>query len=88
MAMRIQRAYRNYVRYKNECARRIQRCWNKNKDQIIYVQLRDYGHQILEQRKERRRMSLLSMRKFMGDYLYVNDESGEELRRVCNLGSE
>ncbi|CAG8634099.1 13278_t:CDS:10 [Rhizophagus irregularis] len=87
MAMRIQRAYRNYVRYKNECARRIQRCWNKNKDQIIYVQLRDYGHQILGQRKERRRMSLLSMRKFMGDYLYVNDESGEELRRVCNFGT-
>ncbi|CAG8616843.1 14409_t:CDS:10 [Funneliformis mosseae] len=89
MAMRIQRSYRNYVRYKNECARRIQRCWTKNKDQIIYVQLRDYGHSILGERKERRRMSLLSMRKFMGDYLFVNDnsESGETLRNVCNLGA-
>ncbi|CAI2171731.1 17217_t:CDS:10 [Funneliformis geosporum] len=89
MAMRIQRSYRNYVRYKNECARRIQRCWTKNKDQIIYVQLRDYGHNILGERKERRRMSLLSMRKFMGDYLFINDdsESGEALRNICNLGA-
>ncbi|CAG8764998.1 36017_t:CDS:2, partial [Racocetra persica] len=87
MALRIQRAYRNYVRYKNECATRIQRCWKKNKDQIIYVQLRDYGHQILDERKERRRFSLLSMRKFMGDYLFVNvpGGSGEALRNACDI---
>ncbi|CAG8534476.1 4267_t:CDS:10 [Ambispora gerdemannii] len=87
MAMRIQRAYRNYVRYKHECARRIQRCWKKNKDQIIFVQLRDYGHQVLAGRKERRRFSLLSMRKFMGDYLGVASLSGEALRNVCNIGA-
>ncbi|CAG8462906.1 1750_t:CDS:10 [Ambispora leptoticha] len=86
MAMRIQRAYRNYVRYKHECARRIQRCWKKNKDQIVYVQLRDYGHQVLAGRKERRRFSLISMRKFMGDYLGVASQSGEALRNVCNIG--
>ncbi|CAG8658065.1 4828_t:CDS:10, partial [Gigaspora rosea] len=88
MALRIQRAYRNYVRYKNECATRIQRCWKKNKDQIVYVQLRDYGHQILNERKERRRFSLLSMRKFMGDYLFVNvpGGSGEALRNTCEIG--
>ncbi|CAG8485432.1 14771_t:CDS:10 [Dentiscutata erythropus] len=89
MALRIQRAYRNYVRYKNECATRIQRCWKKNKDQIVYVQLRDYGHQILDGRKERRRFSLLSMRKFMGDYLFVNvpGGSGEALRNACDIGA-
>jgi len=69
MAMRIQRAYKNYVRYKNECAIRIQRCfrsWNNTK---VYLQIREYGHQVLGGRKERRRYSLLSMRRFMGDYL-------------------
>ncbi|CAG8548975.1 7493_t:CDS:10 [Paraglomus occultum] len=88
MAMRIQRAYRSYVRYKNECATRIQRCWKKNKDQIVYLQLRDYGHQVLAGRKERRRFSLLSMRKFMGDYLSVGKPggSGDFLRNACNLG--
>ncbi|CAG8461797.1 11157_t:CDS:10 [Acaulospora colombiana] len=86
MALRIQRAYRNYVRYKNECAIRIQRCWKKNKDQIIYVQLRDYGHRILDARKERRRFSLLSMRKFMGDYLNVGTGggSGEAIRNASS----
>ncbi|CAG8541360.1 16426_t:CDS:10, partial [Acaulospora morrowiae] len=89
MALRIQRAYRNYIRYKNECATRIQRCWKKNKDQIIYVQLRDYGHQILGERKERRRFSLLSMRKFVGDYLNVGvaGGSGEAIRNACNIKS-
>ncbi|CAG8480151.1 6505_t:CDS:10, partial [Dentiscutata heterogama] len=63
MALRIQRAYRNYVRYKNECA--------------------THG------RKERRRFSLLSMRKFMGDYLFVNipGGSGEALRNACDIGA-
>ncbi|CAG8569898.1 1649_t:CDS:10, partial [Racocetra fulgida] len=51
--------------------------------------LRDYGHQILDERKERRRFSLLSMRKFMGDYLFVNipGGSGEALRNACDIGA-
>ncbi|CAG8432949.1 9867_t:CDS:10 [Diversispora eburnea] len=89
MALRIQRAYRNYVRYKIECAIRIQRCWRKNKDQIVYVQLRDSGHEILAGRKERRRFSLISMRKFTGDYLNVGVSGGSEdaIRNACNLGA-
>lgn len=69
MAMRIQRAYRNYVRYKNECASRIQRIWRSWNNTKVYLQVRDYGHQVLRNLKERRRFSLLSMRRFMGDYL-------------------
>lgn len=88
MAARIQRAYRNYMRYKNECARRIQRFWKNNKEAIVYAQVREYGHQVLAQRKERRRYSLLSYRRFMGDYLDVNGKSalGEELAEVCGIG--
>ncbi|KAI9316719.1 P-loop containing nucleoside triphosphate hydrolase protein [Dichotomocladium elegans] len=76
MATRIQRAWRAYVRYKHECARKIQRFWRQNKYNIGYLQAREYGHEILGGRKERRRFSLLSMRKFTGDYLDVRTGSG------------
>lgn len=90
MAARIQRAFRNYMRYKHECARRIQRFWKNNKEGIVYSQIRDYGHQILAGRKERRRFSLLSYRRFMGDYLDINGKSalGEELAELCGIGSK
>ena len=89
MAGRIQRAWRNYMRYKHECARRIQRFWKNNKEAIEYARIRDYGHQILAGRKERRRFSLLSYRRFMGDYLYVNEKDplGEELASAAGIGS-
>ncbi|KAJ6520123.1 myosin-1 [Mycena sanguinolenta] len=90
MAGRIQRAFRNYMRYKHECARRIQRFWKNNKEALVYAQVRDYGHQVLAGRKERRRFSLLSYRRFMGDYLDVNGKSplGEELGQVCGIGND
>ncbi|GLB35836.1 putative TRAFAC class myosin-kinesin ATPase superfamily, myosin family protein [Lyophyllum shimeji] len=90
MARRIQRAFRNYMRYKHECARRIQRFWKNNKEGLAYAQIRDYGHQILAGRKERRRFSLLSYRRFMGDYLDVNGKSplGSQLAEACGIGSE
>ncbi|KAJ3502138.1 hypothetical protein NLJ89_g9019 [Agrocybe chaxingu] len=89
MAGRIQRAWRNYMRYKHECARRIQRFWKNNKEGIAYAQIRDYGHQLLAGRKERRRFSLLSYRRFMGDYLDINGRSalGEELAEACGIGN-
>ncbi len=88
MAGRIQRAWRNYMRYKHECARRIQRFWKNNKEGLAYAQVRDYGHTILGGRKERRRFSLLSYRRFMGDYLNVNGKSalGLEVAGPCGIG--
>ncbi|KAG8942584.1 class II myosin, partial [Tulasnella sp. 408] len=87
MAGRIQRAWRNYWRYKNECAARIQRFWKNNKEGIAYAQIRDYGHQMLAGRKERRRFSLLSYRRFMGDYLDVGGKNalGEMIRNACGI---
>lgn len=89
MAGRIQRAWRNYWRYKNECAARIQRFWKNNKEGIAYAQIRDYGHQMLAGRKERRRFSLLSYRRFMGDYLDVGGKNalGEMIRNACGISS-
>ncbi|KAJ3489600.1 hypothetical protein NLI96_g2030 [Meripilus lineatus] len=90
MAARIQRAWRNYMRYKHECARRIQRFWKNNKEGIEFAKVRDYGHQILAGRKERRRFSLLSYRRFMGDYLDINGKSalGEELAEACGINEK
>ncbi|KAG8784321.1 class II myosin [Serendipita sp. 397] len=91
MAARIQRAWRNYWRYKNECATRIQRFWKNNKEGLAYAEIRDYGHTILAGRKERRRFSLLSYRRFMGDYLDVGKAKsplGEIIRDACGLGNE
>ncbi|KAL4253614.1 Myosin-1 [Abortiporus biennis] len=90
MAGRIQRAWRNYMRYKHECARRIQRFWKNNKEAIEYAKIRDYGHQILAGRKERRRFSLLGYRRFMGDYLDVNGKSalGEELASAAGISEK
>ncbi|PLW14594.1 hypothetical protein PCASD_00538 [Puccinia coronata f. sp. avenae] len=77
MAGRIQRAWRNFIRYRHECATRIQRAWRNNKEGIVYLQLRDAGHQVLGGRKERRRFSLLGSRKFLGDYLNVGGLDGK-----------
>ncbi|KAF8952435.1 class II myosin [Haplosporangium bisporale] len=90
MAIRIQRAWRNYMKYRNECAIRIQRCWRKNKDQIQWLQLRDYGHQVLAGRKERRRFSLVSMRRFLGDYLGVNSKGGQGqlIKQAINISDQ
>ncbi|CAE6450288.1 unnamed protein product [Rhizoctonia solani] len=89
MAARIQRAWRNYMRYKNEAAARIQRFWKNNKESIVYAETRQYGHDMLNGRKERRRYSLLGYRRFMGDYLDVGGRSalGETIKDACGISS-
>ncbi|KAI9668881.1 MAG: class II myosin [Alyxoria varia] len=76
MAIRIQRAWRNYLRYRIECAVRIQRFWRKINGSSEFIQLRDQGHRVLQGQKERRRFSLLGSRRFMGDYLGISNRGG------------
>lgn len=87
MAARIQRAWRAYVRHRNESAAKIQRFWKNQKEGLVYARARDYGHQVLAGRKERRRFSLLGQRKFYGDYLDVGGRSaqGELLRSAAQI---
>ncbi|PVU88880.1 hypothetical protein BB559_005331 [Furculomyces boomerangus] len=90
MAVRIQRAWRRYMAYKNECARKIQTAYRKNKNNLMYVQTRNYGHRLLDGRKERRRFSLVSYRTYFGDYLNVNHSQsgqGSITRSTLKLGS-
>ncbi|KAF1975206.1 hypothetical protein BU23DRAFT_459195 [Bimuria novae-zelandiae CBS 107.79] len=76
MAIRIQRAWRNYLRYRTECAIRIQRFWRRINGGFEFIELRDQGHKILQGRKERRRYSLVGYRRFMGDYLGIGNKGG------------
>lgn len=87
MATRIQRAWRNYLRYRIECAIRIQRFWRKIHGGGEFIELRDEGHRVLQGRKERRRYSLVGYRRFLGDYLGLGNKggSGELIRNSINL---
>ncbi|MCJ1454336.1 class II myosin [Mycoblastus sanguinarius] len=87
MAIRIQRAWRNYLRYRIECAIRIQRFWRRINGGGEYQQLRDLGHQVLQGRKERRRFSLIGYRRYLGDYLGVGNTGGfgEIIRNSIHL---
>ena len=77
MAIRIQRAWRNYLRYRIECAIRIQRFWRRISGGGEYQVLRDYGtNQVLQGRKERRRFSLIGSRRYLGDYLGIANSGG------------
>ncbi|EMC94973.1 hypothetical protein BAUCODRAFT_73113 [Baudoinia panamericana UAMH 10762] len=89
MAIRIQRAWRNYLRYRIECATRIQRFWRKKSGGEPFLVLRDEGTKLLAGRKERRRFSLLGYRRYLGDYLGIDNQggTGELLRRSAGIGS-
>ncbi|KAI1626654.1 myosin I [Exophiala viscosa] len=90
MAVRIQRAWRNYLRYRAEAATRIQRFWRKSKVGVKEIEFRDQGHHLLAGRKERRRYSLVGSRRFFGDYLGLNMPGGQGrvLRDSINLNSQ
>ncbi|RSL52771.1 Myosin-1 [Fusarium duplospermum] len=89
MATRIQRMWRAYLAYRAESATRIQRFWRKKRTGAEYLQLRDQGHRVLGGRKERRRMSLLGSRRFLGDYLGINATAGPgaQIRNAAGIGS-
>lgn len=76
MAARIQRAWRRYIKRKDDAAKVIQNAWRVKKHGNKFEQFRDEGTAILQGRKERRRMSMLGSRAYMGDYLGCNDATG------------
>ncbi|KMU86703.1 myosin IC heavy chain [Coccidioides immitis H538.4] len=90
MATRIQRAWRNYLRYRTECAIRIQRFWRRVTGGLEFIKLRDQGHKILGGRKERRRYSLVGSRRFLGDYLGISNagDMGDVIKSSINISSK
>lgn len=90
MAIRIQRVWRAFLRIRIEAATRIQRLWRKKKVGAEFLKLREQGHKVLQGRKERRRFSLLGSRRFMGDYLGVNANTGpgSRIRSALNLSEQ
>ncbi|KAI9188885.1 class II myosin [Blastocladiella emersonii ATCC 22665] len=88
MAIRIQRAWHRYQARRNAAAALIQQAWKNYKGLNVYVQMRDYGHTVLAGRKERRRFSVISMRRYLGDYLDVAGAGGAFLRTAAALAPE
>ncbi|WBW70616.1 myosin type I [Schizosaccharomyces osmophilus] len=86
MAVRIQRAWRAYVRRRSEAASSIQKLWNRNKVNVELQRVRDEGSKHLQGKKERRRYSMLGSRKFYGDYLSASKPNGT-LWSTCGLSS-
>lgn len=87
MAARIQRAWRRFLQRRIDAAIKIQRTIREKKGGNKYVKLRDYGTKLLGGKKERRSMSLLGYRAFMGDYLSCNESKtkGSYIRRQVGI---
>ncbi|KAI8323817.1 hypothetical protein GQ54DRAFT_332221 [Martensiomyces pterosporus] len=92
MAVRIQRAWRKYLSFRHDSASKIQRFWRGKKEALELLKVREKGHDLLGGRKERRRLSLISCRVFVGDYLGVNHTRGagvgQLIRDAAGIGSE
>ncbi|CAI6588820.1 CIH_HP2_G0040090.mRNA.1.CDS.1 [Saccharomyces cerevisiae] len=87
MAARIQRAWRRFLQRRIDAATKIQRTIRERKEGNKYEELRDYGTKVLGGRKERRSMSLLGYRAFMGDYLSCNESKskGAYIKRQVSI---
>ena len=86
----IQRAWRNYLRYRLACTIKIQRWWREITGGGEHQKMRDKGHAILQGRKERRRFSLIGSRRYLGDYLGANNRGGygEIIRNSINMSGK
>jgi myosin I len=84
----IQRACRKWLRRREEAAKTVQRLWRLRTKGVsqatVYTELRDFGNKIVYGKKQRRRLSLLGSRAFVGDYLGCNDKTGGFGKFVMN----
>ncbi|CAI4044589.1 myosin 3 SKDI_11G0900 [Saccharomyces kudriavzevii IFO 1802] len=87
MAARIQRAWRRFFQRRIDAAIKIQRTIREKKGGNKYEKLRNYGTKLLDGKKERRSMSLLGYRAFVGDYLSCNESKtkGSYIRRQAGI---
>ncbi|CCH59719.1 hypothetical protein TBLA_0B09040 [Henningerozyma blattae CBS 6284] len=87
MAARIQRAWRRFNVRRVDAASRIQRAIRERKGGNNFEQLRDFGNTLVVNKKERRSMSLLGSRAFLGDYLSMNEQksNGAYIKRQVSI---
>eukprot|EP01132_Coremiostelium_polycephalum_P001010 gene1010-1280_t len=74
-ANRIKNAFRNYKLYRTRCAQTIQGYYRAWKQASPYFDLRMQNETLFTGRKERQRFSMISVRKYFGDYLDVRSQS-------------
>ncbi|CDF88994.1 ZYBA0S03-06678g1_1 [Zygosaccharomyces bailii CLIB 213] len=87
MAARIQRAWRRFNQKRVDAAIKIQRAARERNTGNPYEKLRDQGTKLLGGKKERRTMSLLGYRAFVGDYLGTNERKskGAYIKRQAGI---
>lgn len=87
MAARIQRAWRRFNQKRVDSATKIQRAVRERSSGNEFEKFRDQGHRLLGGKKERRTMSLLGYRAFMGDYLSTNERKsrGAYIKRQADI---
>jgi len=74
-ANRIKNAFKNYKLYKVRCAQTIQGYFRAFKQSTPFFDLRMQNEALITGRKERNRFSVLSVRKYFGDYLDVRSQN-------------
>ncbi|KAG7806260.1 hypothetical protein KL921_004988 [Ogataea angusta] len=72
----IQRACRRWLKRRENAAKFVQKMWRERVGGNKYEQLRDYGTSLVVNKKQRRALSILGSRAYMGDYLGCNDKTG------------
>ncbi|GAM28278.1 hypothetical protein SAMD00019534_114540 [Acytostelium subglobosum LB1] len=72
---RIKNAFKNYKMYRHRCAQTIQGYYRALKQASPFFDLRQQTEQLITGRKERQRFSMISVRKYYGDYLDVRSQN-------------
>ena len=84
-ANRIKVAFQVWKNLRLECVTNIQKAWRAYKNVAPYWDLRMNNESIMSGKKERHRFSLISVRKFTGDYLDM--KSQRELLNAMGPGA-
>ena len=74
-ANRIKKAFRTWKVFRGGCAKIVQGCYRNYKGVSPFFQQRMDNERIFTNQKERNRLSMISVRKFYGDYLDVKQRS-------------
>lgn len=87
-AIKIQRAVRKRIQFRANCACKIQNLVRDFLGTNVQIKMREYAHEILRDQKERRKLSLSSMRRFYGDYLHVALKENAFYRDTAQIEKE
>ena len=84
-ANRIKKAFRTWKIFRGSCAKIVQECYRNYKGVSPFFEQRMNNEKIFQGKKERNRLSMISVRKFYGDYLEM--KTRQPLLQVMGPGA-